>query len=128
MPQIADVFATPQWIARLDQAANIIVAVAPFAALWIDALHQLPGDDFLLPAVTEGVDVFVDLVEGAPVVMVLATEAVGDVGFAAFQVVFESILFAVAAPVGCGLKMGFCKFKVSVLYRVLVFIPTCCSG
>lgn len=99
VPQVADVFATPQRIARLDQAANVIIAVVPFAALWIDTLHQLTGDDFLLPAIAEGVDVFVDLIERAPIVMVLAPKTVGDMGFAPFQVVFESILFAVAAPV-----------------------------
>ena len=91
VPQVADVFATPQWIARLDQAANFIVAVVSFAALWIDTLHQLTGDDFLLPAIAKGVYVLVDLIERPPVVMVLATEAVGDAGFAFFQVVLEAV-------------------------------------
>ena len=98
VPQVADVFATPQWIARLDQAADVIIAVVPFAALWIDTLHQLPGDDFLLPAIAEGIDMLVDLVERAPIVMVLTTEVVGDVGFTPFQVAFELVLFAVATP------------------------------
>jgi hypothetical protein len=55
--------------------------------LRVDALEQLATEHIFLPTVTHGVDMFVDLVEGPPVVMVLATEAVGDPGFAFFQVV-----------------------------------------
>ncbi|AMS21354.1 hypothetical protein AYK59_14875 [Pseudomonas synxantha] len=58
----------------------------------------MPGDDFLLPAIAEGINMLVDLVERAPIVMVLTTEVVGDVGFTPFQVVFELVLFAVATP------------------------------
>lgn len=87
MSGVADPFAAAQWVAGLDQAAEFVVAVLPFAALRVDALEQLATEYIFLPAVTHGVDVFVDLIEGPPVVMVLATEAVGDSGFAFFQVV-----------------------------------------
>jgi hypothetical protein len=63
------------------------VNVLPFAALRVDAAEQLAAEYVFLPAVAHGVYVFVDLIEGPPVVMVLTTEAVGDSGFAFFQVV-----------------------------------------
>jgi hypothetical protein len=53
MSQVFDVFAAAEGIAGFDQAADIIVAVAPFASLWVDAFQQLAGDGLLLPAIAE---------------------------------------------------------------------------
>ncbi|MNM91155.1 hypothetical protein D3C81_1034450 [compost metagenome] len=99
MPQILDVLAAAQRVTGLDQATDIVIAVVPFASLWVNALDQLASDDVCVPAVAQRVDMLVDLVQRAPVIVVLAAEIVRDERFAAFQIVFKSIRFAVAAPV-----------------------------
>jgi len=53
MSQVFDVFAAAEGIAGFDQATDIVVAVAPFASLWVDAFQQLAGDGLLLPAIAE---------------------------------------------------------------------------
>lgn len=110
-----------QVVAGFDQAAEFVVTVMPFATLRVDALEQLAAEYVFLPAVAHGVYVFVDLIEGAPVVMILATEAVGDVGLAFFQVVFEAVVLAIAAPMANdspfivgfgGVVLMPCRFKL----------------
>ncbi len=102
-------FAAAEGIAGFDQAADIVVAVAPFASLWVDAFQQLAGDGLLLPAIAERIDVFIDLVKWPPVVVITAAEVVRDEGFTGFQVVLEPVLFTIAAPVANHppLVMGF---------------------
>ncbi|MNP83622.1 hypothetical protein D3C76_1826200 [compost metagenome] len=59
----------------------------------------MAGDDLLLPAVPERVDVLVDLIKRTPVIMILAPEVVGDDGFTIFQVVLKPIFLTIATPV-----------------------------
>ncbi|MNE08461.1 hypothetical protein D3C80_1011110 [compost metagenome] len=92
-------FAAAEGIAGFDQAADVVVAVAPFTPLRVDALDQLSGDNFRQPAVALRVDVLIDLVQWPPVIVITAAEVVRDEGFTGFQVVLEPVLFTIAAPV-----------------------------
>lgn len=96
---VEDVFAATEWVAGFDQAADVIVDVMPFAALWVGGLEQLPGEQVAVPALAQRVDVVIDLVECAPVIAVLAAEAVRHAGFALGQVVMKMIVLAITAPV-----------------------------
>lgn len=82
--QVFDVLAAAEGIAGFNQATDIVVAVAPFASLRVDAFQQLAGDSLFLPAIAEWVDVFVDLVQWAPIVVITAAEIVRDEGFTGF--------------------------------------------
>ncbi|MNE74619.1 hypothetical protein D3C80_1707090 [compost metagenome] len=98
VPQVFDVLTAAQGVTGFDQTTDIVIAVTPFTALRVDAFDQLAGDDLLLPAIPERVDVLVDLVKRTPVIVILAPEVVGDDGFTIFQVVLKPIFLTIATP------------------------------
>ena len=86
---VINALAAAQRVAGFDQGADFIVGVMPFTTLWVGGLEQLPGEHLVLPAMAQRVDMFVDLVQWPPKILIRASEAVHDTGFAFFQALAE---------------------------------------